>query len=378
MRLLPSLALLAPLCQALGQPPWRLTVDQTIGRDNDSSYQWTTIRNVLVSSTGMLAVVDPSQLQVSVYDHSGQFRARFGRRGSGPGEFLSISGAGMRGDTIWVADKSQFRLTLFDLAGRVVRTMPIQFDPRVMGLFRSTGPAALLADGTVLVTPTPTSEILQKPPSFGVPLLRLTEKGHLRDTLAKMRFGKTAIAMGPGSVFAWQPFTDGTLWSVDPTGTTVSLVDRTAATAPTATYGVTLYGLSGSVFTRRYSYVATPVTRAKIDSVVEAGVQELARTTRRGRTATDRELVAAGLYAPAFYPPIRSVVATYDGRTIIGLRATHPDSAKWLVLDTRGEPSGLITTGSATTLLQIRGGFAWAVTRSVLDEPRVVRYRIVR
>jgi len=65
----------------------------TIGIEiGDTNYVFGDIRSVDFDSRGDLLVLDPATSSFSVFSPSGEFVARIGRAGSGPGEFLSPSG----------------------------------------------------------------------------------------------------------------------------------------------------------------------------------------------------------------------------------------------------------------------------------------------
>lgn len=51
--------------------------------------------------------------QATVINPDGSLAYRLGRRGQGPGEFISPSGVGWRGDTLLVVDVAQQRVSYF-------------------------------------------------------------------------------------------------------------------------------------------------------------------------------------------------------------------------------------------------------------------------
>jgi len=72
-----------------------------------------------------IAVADDASKEILLYTHAGRLQARFGRSGTGPGEFRSITDLTFSGDTLLVVDKGQNRVSAF-LEGRVLfsRTLP--------------------------------------------------------------------------------------------------------------------------------------------------------------------------------------------------------------------------------------------------------------
>jgi len=74
-------------------------------------------------------VVDAEDCAVKVFSKNGGFVRAFGRKGRGPGEFSFPSGVSVLGGRLFVADKLNHRLQVFDTAGRHVRTFALPFAP---------------------------------------------------------------------------------------------------------------------------------------------------------------------------------------------------------------------------------------------------------
>jgi hypothetical protein len=124
---------------------------------------------------GRIVVVHGGGSEILVYSPQGQLDARFGRRGSGPGEFQEIARLFVvgGGDSIMVYDYSQNRLSIFDTRGSLGRTEHASPDGTPAFI------EARFDDGSFLVaTPTPpTLEVrgLVRPPRI---LWRRTADGH--------------------------------------------------------------------------------------------------------------------------------------------------------------------------------------------------------
>ncbi|GIW50969.1 MAG: hypothetical protein KatS3mg081_0324 [Gemmatimonadales bacterium] len=90
------------------------------------------IWSVALDSRANIYVVDRSRAQVLVFDSAGNFRAAIGRKGRGPGEFVSpINLAIGPGDSVLVFDQGVRRMSLFDPAGRFARSGPVLGFPLV-------------------------------------------------------------------------------------------------------------------------------------------------------------------------------------------------------------------------------------------------------
>lgn len=104
---------------------------------------------------GTIVVVDRLASQVGLFDADGVFIRSLGGRGEGPGEFQFLQYAWASGDTIRVSDSMLSRISVFDLSGDVLETIPVEVAP-------GTGiPTAEtdFADGTILVLNAPSGGV---------------------------------------------------------------------------------------------------------------------------------------------------------------------------------------------------------------------------
>jgi hypothetical protein len=108
---------------------WRLEEDLVIGvAEGSPDYMFAGISGVCVGSQGQIFVVDEMASSVRSYAPDGSFINRFGRSGSGPGEFGSELGPCLigAGDTLAVPDLQNFRLTRFADDGSFVASTPFE------------------------------------------------------------------------------------------------------------------------------------------------------------------------------------------------------------------------------------------------------------
>jgi hypothetical protein len=132
-----ALLLVAPDGQAQpnGSPPAvRLQRTLQFGGDfAEPNYSLERPTAIAVSRGGDLYVLDDGESSVKVYDESGRFVRRFGRKGGGPGEFQWMTGLRVNLD-VRVSDMAQRRITIFSLQGQLMRTEPLLApDDRVLG-----------------------------------------------------------------------------------------------------------------------------------------------------------------------------------------------------------------------------------------------------
>ena len=137
---------------------WRLGTEPvlTIGEvSGDLDYMFQGVSQAFRVDDGTIVVVDRLASQVSLFDPAGVFIGVMGGRGEGPGEFQFLQYAWASGDTIRVSDSMLSRISVFDRAGRVLETIPVEVAP-------GTGiPTAEthFADGTILVSNAPSGGV---------------------------------------------------------------------------------------------------------------------------------------------------------------------------------------------------------------------------
>ncbi len=72
---------------------------------------------------GNIFVGDSQNYRIAVFDNTGHFLRSFGREGSGPGEFRTLSLRGIFDDQVVTFDPSQLRITIFTTDGEFVRSI---------------------------------------------------------------------------------------------------------------------------------------------------------------------------------------------------------------------------------------------------------------
>jgi hypothetical protein len=103
----------------LEQPPVLQIGSETGGPE----VQFSRIGGITQLSDGAIAIADRGSGEVRLFDRSGSFVRRLGRRGQGPGEFVSLAHVRSVGkDSVVAVDGVGGRLTVFDAAGNVTRT----------------------------------------------------------------------------------------------------------------------------------------------------------------------------------------------------------------------------------------------------------------
>jgi hypothetical protein len=266
-----------PVIRSAGEAEsWHAELVATVGAD--SATEFGTVRSVLLDSTGALYVVDPSTVQLSVFDPHGALRARWGRRGAGPGEYTRPYSVAWLHDSLVLLDPGNSRITVYGRDAAWGRQWPAE---RITGgqtvrLYR-TPPAGFWVYGT-----RPTADGLEGQ------FIRYTSAGPT-DTVPTFRSpvaaGQAATCHRPdgGITFFSPPF--GTVQYLTPTASSERLVALSTA------YRIAVLGRSNDTL-RVIERTATPAPLT--DAEWDAELEEF-RTFRRDwptahcdRTSFDR------------------------------------------------------------------------------------------
>ncbi len=94
-----------PVLRHNGTPvEWRAEVAVTVGTDTAGPYQFGRIASVALDRRGSIFILDAASRQLSTFDSLGTFRGLWGRRGRGPGEYVSPQSIAMLHDSVALLD----------------------------------------------------------------------------------------------------------------------------------------------------------------------------------------------------------------------------------------------------------------------------------
>lgn len=358
-----------------------------IGSVDDPDYAFGRVQSLTVGPDGRIYSTHADQAEVMRWTVDGLPDGVIGREGEGPGEFRGPGAIGFFGDSLWVWDRRNARISFFDGAGELLGTRswvvdlssdpdrPWKSPPR---------PSAPLRDGAYYgVAPAWSQEIATGELTSALHA-RLDETGAVTDTLWDQEYRRSDILAllnddGAGGSFMPQPFGDASSAVLLRDGLAI-LHRRAWEGEGEAIVEVTKLGLRGdTLFHRSIAYDPVPLRAERVDSAVAAQTEEMFEFIQRfnpGQAFGALEAqIAEATYRPAYLPHVASMVGTATGGVWLELSARAEDGGvEWLALDASGADRGRVRTPPGLRILRVEGDVLWAVETDDLDVNYIVRY----
>lgn len=364
-------ALLGPVplaAQEPAVPTHRLTHVATIpGAGHDDAYFLTHVMSV-IADEGTLVVHDHNpEPSLMAFDAGGRFLHRIGREGRGPGEYLVIRALGFLGDTLWITDPRQRRVTWYR-EGELVR-VETWGEPDLVA-----SPVAFLEGGTVVAYETAGTDRFR-------PLVRQRE-GTVVAELPVLRTESTNVRRNVSfrdqPLNMVNPFAATALTARGPDGSGIAWVERLRPMADTTSSYRVVRWRHGALTTRQVEYQPAPLPnweRERWDEVVEAYVTQLGARAGYSR----RDLTRA--FEDAFPVPDHALPvyqAELDDEGHVWL-ATHSDAEAmtWVRLGPSLEPELAVRVPADERVVEINERRVVTVWKDALDVPQVRVYGIL-
>jgi hypothetical protein len=373
-----------------------LVEELRVGSLENPDLGFTSIGPIRVEPSGEMFVQESGDQQIRLYGPDGQLIRKYGREGDGPGEFRTIYGFGLLGDTLWVSDGRLRRLTLFDRSGTLLHTVsgsvevPLApadtpgFGRRVITVFpNSLGPNGEFiglpsvvrypnlpdsivdlphvlfgADGEVLDT----VELVPTVVSFPSRILTFPSRDGRGRTSSSLRieppatdsgrYGPEAIAEGDSVTLSW----------------------AVAGSPPLGTVELTRTRAGQEVFRTRVRYTPRPVDPAYLDSIANArprGLQ-LAPADSAELAETARSI----LQMPPHHQPVFGWYVRGNGTSWTRLDEIEADVDRWLVVAPDGDVRGVAALPARAQVRWHDDERVWVVERDEFDVSWLVRYRL--
>jgi hypothetical protein len=358
-------------------PPGRLI--QEIQLEVPDSVALTAVDQVAQGPRDELYVCGRQNGRLLVFDAHGRLLRTIGRPGVGPGEFRFLGRFGWVKDSLWVSDPANRRISFFSADGQFRRSVPFPIFP-LRRPSMQLWPEAVLAEGSLLIRELWTIPGESLASATGLLLLRSSVDGRTLDTLRWLRSSRMVMVVrlpSGGIMQRTQPWSDSDLFTLDPAGTEIIVIDRQIIQSPAgAHFRILFFGANGQqTMERRVSYEPIVLTAKRFDQELETLVNPVLNRFRSAREA--REATALQLFRPHFLPPVRDVLVGRDHS--IWLNVQHADDDRtWLVFDRAGVRIATVTAPLSVKLLAVSTIGAWGVVLDRDDVAVLVRYRIAK
>ncbi len=383
-----GLAILGPLpvlAQQNADPDAARTVDQwSVARDlviGEAPDWLTTVGDLLVAADGSMYVVQPEERLVRKFASDGEPALSIGRRGRGPGEFLTPRTVGWLADTLMVADWRLRRISAFSPSGDVHYTITTGVRASVSHL-----PLAVLTNGRILAEQSWDYQQVVEGRRTVRHLLLLDREGATVADFANLAFGifsamvEIVVPSGPTLTFTEHPFSNSDLWDVDPEGSGVVVITQADLDPENPQFLVTRLAPSGrEEWSRSFRYTPQPVTDAMARDTIAAITKWFVSYPLFGQQVPHGQIeraVRKAIRMPSFVAPVSAVVAGRDGTTWIRREAIGEQHPAWMVLDEQGAWIAQLRMPAGLRVYQADRDHVWGVEVDELDAPRVVRYRV--
>ena len=367
-------------------PMFSLEEELRIGSMEDPDIGFTRIGDVWVSPTGEVYVSEARELEVRAYHADGRLLRTYGREGEGPGEFRSIQGFGVVGDTLWISDSRLNRTTLFSLDGALLETVtavlqvPIGEEmgfPLTVPVF----PHALRSDG--LIESMFVGRIYPNLPDSvaEVPRVLFDRDGRVVDTLemVQTRVSRPAQVLQFGNrtsyVYLDPPAPDSGTYEVELDSGTFAIRWFVDGEPATGALRVVRRGPSGdTLFQEALRYDPRRVSSSYLDSLAASR----ARGSQTGRDSVRLfNAYRSATQLPEYHRPVRLPNAVGNGVVWTKLDPDDRDGNQWLFFLEQEEMLGVLDLPPGATVKWTDGGQIWLAQRDSFDVPWLVNYRIV-
>src|SRR5690606_21516833 len=108
------------ILEVAAAPSLRLVEEFRVHGFSDPRDLATSPSSLAVTPAGELYAFETPDYEILCYAPDGTFLLRFGRPGTGPGEFSGPARIGVVGDTVWVIESTPPRITLFRSDGTLL------------------------------------------------------------------------------------------------------------------------------------------------------------------------------------------------------------------------------------------------------------------
>lgn len=349
----------------------------------DDTWIFGRVRDAAVDGVGRIYVLDDTDQKIRVFQPDGRPIRVLGAKGGGPGEFTNARWLQIIGDTLWVADFSNARLSAFSTSTGVVLRNPRagNFDQFMQGVSRT---------GAFIFAPSQGTDPTPKNPTR-MNLIHESARTKLRQTIASFTMTKPSLAFRmfageskqPFGVFRTpQPLDNGPMYQVSPSGRSVVLVDRAPVSAATALtqlgsrpessmIRIIEIGWDGDTLQdRKYSTMPPRVSEADLVAVIDsfAHVNMVVMGSRPTGVAKE---IRDSLFIPSFWPPVVELFVGVDGCLWLRQPKAPSKSGQFWRIAADGRQLPSVEVSSELRILRVSSNRIWAVREGTGGEVSV-------
>lgn len=321
-------------------------------------------------------LVGDAARRLLLFDSAATPLGELGRPGEGPGEFSYAVGVGTLGDSIWVSDMMQRRVSLFAPDGGFVRAMSARTEFGEAPYDPFSPIVALWPGGHRVVFP---NAAPGRADEVGptVPWVLTDSQGVVLDTLGRSAASTRAFRT-PWGTYAGQPFPPPPWVGVSGAGRFV----EASVAADSARFRLALrIGDRDRVRVDTLAFAMPPVDAAWVDSILGERTASFKETLDRfeGVDAPSTSEIASALrdatYRPRWTPPIRGVRVADDGSLWLEGTTTGPERP-WYRLDREGRPDGYLVLPTTHEVRAVTRDRLWVVTVDDLGVPLITVFTV--
>ena len=298
---------------------------------------------------GMVLAPEHFRGELAAFDSAFQKLPWSVQLGRGPGgEVFYVTQWGWVGDSLWLLDPFYKQIAIVGSKGNVTKSIgwpswvrPFWKDRRTYPLFANMTWHGAYPDASLLVEPAQPRHLLDTPgydPDQKL-LVRIDGDGRILKTVARKPAmdGRFQLRSGTEKQWVAVPNYAKTVWAVSTDARRVAVVSPIATDS--GAFRIVVTDANGdTAFTRRYAVEAARIAPSRIDSIA-ARQQKFGRYTAAQVGDTVRKLT------PAFYSPVISADVGLDYSVWVSVRrpSTRIEDAEYFVVDSLGEPQGVVT-----------------------------------
>jgi hypothetical protein len=361
---------------ASGQQTWQLSAQPqfTIGvAEGPPEQQLFRVAGAFRFPDGRFVIANGGTQEIRVFDARGRHLSSAGRKGEGPGEFVTLRNVFPYGDSILTYDFQLRRMSVFDGAGKYARSfiMPRIREglwPQPIGTFRD-GSIMVQAGRQFMMGDSPHG--VNRDPSV---LFRMSRDGEVLDSITSVagweRYVRTTNVNGRvgftvhAAPFARMPFY-------------ATAGDRVFVGASDG-YEIDVFEKSGKLERRiRHNQPNRRVTRADIDRMRDARIASAAAQSALYRQRTEEALQE--MKVPETMPAFSNLKADSDGNLWVQeYRADGENHNRWTVFDPQGGLLARVNAPTRLNILDIGRDYILGLRTNQLDVEHVEVYRLTK